>query len=165
LTRWESLDAIFKSLKWMRLRGHLAIDSQERKVLATDAAVIVQEKRRWDNRSEFEKDGMSLSTLVERYHHLECTNIHDKVYGLLGLSSDGRQLKVDYRKSPEKVCEQVLKVVYCAEGWAERTRALFGNVLRAALGLEKLTRAGITQEDVMQESESGSLVWDENSAT
>ena len=147
MTRWESLDTIFKALERIRLSGKFALYPHGNEVLGTAAAVIVEEKRRWDNRSEIEKDGICLSTLVQRFHHLECSNILDKVYGLLGLSCEGHRLEVDYDKSPLTVCEEVLKIVYNTQLFEEHARVLFEDLLRSIFGLDKITRARATMED------------------
>ena len=115
----------------------------------------MEKKRRWDNRSEIEKDGICLSTLVEQFHHLECSNILDKVYGLLGLSCEGHRLEVDYDKSPDTVCKEVLKVVYETQLFDPHARVLFEDILRKVLRLEKIARARATMEDTAGGSGNG----------
>jgi hypothetical protein len=155
MTRWESLDTLFKALYWIRLRGKFALYPQGNEVLGTAAAVIVEQKRRWDNRSEIEKDGVCLSTLIQQFHHLECSNILDKVYGLLGLSCDGHMLEVDYDKSPDTVCEEVLKVVYNTQISDPHDRKLFEDLLCRVFGLEKIPHARATMEDTVGGAGSG----------
>lgn len=150
ISRWESFDAIFRSLNWIRVRGQFALYPQGLEVLESEAAVIVQEKRRWDNRPKIEENGICLSTLLENFHHLQCSNILDKVYGLLGLSSDADKLEVDYRKSPQTVYGEVLELVCRTQLVQIHTRMSFEKVLLNVFGLVKEFDSILSVENILQ---------------
>lgn len=50
-----------------------------------------------------------LRTLLEACAGLESTVLHDRVYGLLGMASDGHKIPVDYTKNPAELYLDVLK--------------------------------------------------------
>lgn len=57
----------------------------------------------------------SLYDLFNLFHNRRCVNPHDKIYGLIGIihpDEAGTAIKVDYAKSPEELCCEVLTAVW-----------------------------------------------------
>ncbi|KAH9204424.1 hypothetical protein DL95DRAFT_418269 [Leptodontidium sp. 2 PMI_412] len=147
---WGCMNSIFRSLNSIRMLGKFALYPYGQEVLGSAAAVITKEKNAWDHRAESEKDGICLSTLIERYHHMECTNPLDKVYGLLGLSSDADQLVVNYEKAPELLYNEVLELVCKTQLVAEHQRENFEKLLLRMFGLVEGHHSLVTVEDITQ---------------
>ncbi|KAH6665673.1 heterokaryon incompatibility protein-domain-containing protein, partial [Halenospora varia] len=103
---WRNLENVLSHLIAIRMLSWFGRYRYALEVLHSRAAIIVEEKRRWELRTGLEKDGLPLSILIPRYSHLESTNRLDKVYGLLGISSD--EILVDYHQSPRQVFCEVL---------------------------------------------------------
>lgn len=102
----RGFNSVFGHLKSIRFLNWFNRYRYAPEVLASKATLIVVEKDRWGNSGELEEDGIFLSTLIKSYRHFECTNLLDKVYSLLGLSSD--KLSIDYHKRPESVYNEIL---------------------------------------------------------
>jgi len=60
------------------------------------------------------KKGCILWTLLERFKDSMCEDVHDKVYGFLGLSTDcgGHGLTVDYSKSVDQIYREIIWFYY-----------------------------------------------------
>lgn len=58
--------------------------------------------------------GCSLWTLLESFRELQCHQIHDKIYGFLGLANDNsnNKMQIDYSKSVQELFEDVVKFLY-----------------------------------------------------
>jgi hypothetical protein len=63
----------------------------------------------------------SLWYCINRFSAYDCEDPRDKVYGLLGLVSEGDKLEVDYNKSTEDI---FLEVIMCVGGFSERSADL-----------------------------------------
>ena len=149
---WECLTNIFLSLKSIRLLGQFALYYHGREIEDSEAAVLVMEKHSWDNRPQIEGNGICLSTLIERYHHSECTNILDKVYGLLGLSSDADYFEVDYRKSTETVYNEVLEFVCLNQLDQRHKMKVFERTLSADFGFIPTQHPVLTVDEIMEQA-------------
>jgi hypothetical protein len=145
--KWAHFDNLFRYLKSIQLLAWFDSYRYAPEVLASEAAVIVKEKDRWENRQALERGGICLSTLIELYRHLECTNPLDKVYGFLGLSSD--QISIDYRKSPEIVYNEVLTLACKTQLEARHAKESFEALLLGVLGISKDSHSVLTVASLM----------------
>lgn len=145
---WEDFAGFFYSLKGIRILGQLAHKHRHGyEILQSGAAKLVSGKHDWDSRPEIERYGICLSTLIERYRYSECTNPLDKVYGLLGLSRD--KLKIDYRKTPETVYNEVLELI-CKKQITERHKMKnFERLLCSIFSFIPYMHAVVTVEDIV----------------
>jgi hypothetical protein len=106
----HSMNFVFRLLRWIRNKGRFGLYPLRWQILGSPAAVIFEDKDLWDSGLHHSRDTLTLKSWIERYNHLEFTVPLDKVYGLLGLSSDAGRVTVDYRKSPELVYNEVLEL-------------------------------------------------------
>jgi hypothetical protein len=62
-------------------------------------------------------DTNRLEQLIEDFADSQCSELHDKIYGFLGLANDcqGGSLKVDYSKTAAQLYEEVIRFQYHAE--------------------------------------------------
>jgi len=81
--------------------------SRRLELIQKSGAYVIVEKR-----AGFRKDdNRPLNYLLhdERFGGFECSNLLDKVYGLLGISSWREHITVDYTKTLDQVCLEVLE--------------------------------------------------------
>lgn len=81
-----------------------------------------------------------LRNLLLKYSQALCQNPRDKVYGLVGLSVDGRNLPTDYRKSPLEVWYDTVQFMSTNALLPAKPKdtALLFQTLRDALGADSL---------------------------
>ena len=103
-------------------------------------ARLVERKALWGENAAL-NSGYTLDFLIESFHHHECMDVRDKVYGLLGLlstkgSSGGNALKVNYAATPTQLFEDVIIAVRDSPRLqSPRARERFSKTLRKALAL------------------------------
>jgi hypothetical protein len=101
-----------KTLEWDVLQNFLT-ESEDYfyglQLPESDAYRVVRAKAFFEDEPTRLSQGIPISELIEDFGHHECSNVRDKVYGLLGLSSD--KIAIDYNKS---VSEIITDVVLCS---------------------------------------------------
>jgi hypothetical protein len=145
--QWEDFSKVFEQLKSIRLFGWFDRYRYGSEVLASQAALIVEEKARWQTRRGLEEGGVCLSTLIESYRHLECTHPLDKVYGLLGLSIN--RISIDYRKTRESIFNEVLTLACETQLPTRHAKESFEATLLKVLSLSKGNQSIITVASLM----------------
>ncbi|CAG8974178.1 hypothetical protein HYALB_00011786 [Hymenoscyphus albidus] len=102
---WKYLSELRKSRKhiWPQY-----LSSGERQFMRSLPARLDQQKEARSN------GGCVLWTLLETFKDSLCQEVHDKIYGFMGLSTDcgGRGLTIDYTKSVEQIYQDVICFYY-----------------------------------------------------
>jgi len=143
---WGEFGNVFQSLESIKLIGWFHRHSYGAEVLASPAAVIFQQKSKWEEDLMRKEKGLPFSILLELYNSLESTRLVDKVYGLLGLSSD--KLPIDYCKAIKEVYNDVMRVCI-PQCHSRAAKDRFANLLSQVLGLLEGNSGVLTVEDFM----------------
>ncbi|KAH7377315.1 heterokaryon incompatibility protein-domain-containing protein [Pyrenochaeta sp. MPI-SDFR-AT-0127] len=100
---------------------------------------IFNQKDHWGHGRDWAPYRRSLSRVLEIYTSLECEDVRDKVYGLLGLVHVGAAIGVDYSKSTLDVYLDVLQQVATCE-WDRSIddHLNFGETLRRSMRLDEV---------------------------
>lgn len=108
----------------------------------------------WRERNNFKQSGQSnsLSYVIELFsiEGSKCEDQRDKVYGLLGLVKDSATIDIDYEKTAEEVCLDILRKVIHDEIYLPACDIVeFGHLLQETMGLSDMCGAelrGLVQE-------------------
>ena len=114
-------------------RSHGALSGKEYCEYATDDSNARKLNVWRETYARNKRTGLTLHQLIESYCNFQCTDPRDRVFGLLGITSEGTSLTVDYNQSLEHLflaclvrCRHILSI-----------RGTIAN-LRAALGLTEV---------------------------
>lgn len=132
---WRSFENLYKKLKAIELRGWIAHYEFAARVLGSFASVMVWQRAHWRHP---ETPAPRLRTLLEVFQDWQCSDIRDKVFGLLGLVNPDVDIAIDYSKSVEEIYDEV-RARECAPvtsgARATKEEIQFYNLLRRALKL------------------------------
>lgn len=112
---WRCMDQVIKKLQLVAANGRIEHHPYAAAVLESYAGQMFEHKAMWENLpAAFRK--VPLERLLEMFQNLECSDIRDKVYALLGLTrrgdlSDQQYVIADYSKKSEEVYVDVLRAV------------------------------------------------------
>lgn len=85
-----------------------------------------------DRRCATCEKGYSFETLIRRYGNTKCSDVRDRVFGFLGLASDGHLVEVDYSLEANVLWASVM------DSYPARNPATFGRQLETCLELRTL---------------------------
>lgn len=119
---WQNILDFFDGLQFYRIsdRSRFMREAYLVKALNTPACRLAAERRVFQ---ENPARGFPLTTAISRFKYWKCSDFHDKVYGFLGVCSDGHRIPVDYNKSPVDVYNDVLTMV-CRSGQLDFDQAM-----------------------------------------
>ena len=136
------LNNLFERLNEILADGRIEHHPHANAILDSDASRITQQKYAWRSLQSESRLGFSLKHLLETYHDMECTDIRDKVYSLLGLvhtkdpMAMSMTVQADYSKSTAELYMEVLHSVFAdQEIHSVKDRMQFIGLLRGALKL------------------------------
>jgi Heterokaryon incompatibility protein (HET) len=145
--RWRTFNGIFQRLNSIQVMGWFHMHSYGIEVLESEAAVIFEEKSRWEEYPANLGKGIPIRTLVGAYGHLESTKKVDKVYALAGLCSD--EITIDYSLGIEEVYNNILTLACTPQLSTRDEKEIFAKKLSAVLGLSNVGDRLLSVEDIM----------------
>ena len=112
---WRCIDQVIKKLQRVAANGRIEHHPYAATVLESYAGQMFEHKTIWENLPATLRV-VPLEKLLEMFQNLECSDIRDKVYALLGLTrrgdlSDQQHVIADYSKKSEEVYTDVLRAV------------------------------------------------------
>ena len=112
---WRCMDQVIKKLHHVAANGRIEHHPYAAAVLESYAGQMFEHKTMWENLPAAFRV-VPLERLLEMFQNLECSDIRDKVYALLGLTktgnlSDQQHVIADYSKKSEEVYVDILRAV------------------------------------------------------
>ncbi|PVH79408.1 hypothetical protein DL98DRAFT_655500 [Cadophora sp. DSE1049] len=101
---WNSFENLYGKLKTLELRSWILHHEYAAVILYSSASVMVWQRAHWRHP---ETSAPRLRTLLETFEDWQCSDIRDKVYGLLGLVGQDAAVVVDYSKSAEELYDEL----------------------------------------------------------
>lgn len=144
--QWRMIDDIFLHLKSIQVMGWFHMHPYGTEVLQSEAGVIFEEKRLWGNDPSNREIGIPITTLIQSYTHLQSTEKLDKVYALVGLSSDN--IIIDYSVGITELHNTILELACRSQLPTRPAKDSFAKVLLAALDLSHNHQL-LSVEDIM----------------
>lgn len=136
---WSSTCLTFEQLWEDAVCSRLEHHPFAAQVKSSYATSIVKQRSDLQNKADV---GLTLNDLIERYKHMESTDVRDKVYDLLGLVQDSEMEELsiiaDYSKSPIEVCGQLLEARYSHSGWELARLREFAKSLQETMRLDHI---------------------------
>ncbi|PMD32213.1 HET-domain-containing protein, partial [Hyaloscypha variabilis F] len=99
---WKMLESLYGKLKTLELGSWLLHHDSAAGILSSSASVMVWQRAHWRHP---ETPKPHLNTLLEVFQDWQCSDIRDKVYGLLGMVDEETAVVVDYSKSVVELYE------------------------------------------------------------
>ncbi|KAJ3545556.1 hypothetical protein NM208_g2457 [Fusarium decemcellulare] len=106
---WNKLNSFFGGLEFSMFQSGSQFHGSRRisSIMKAPGYILVKEKAFLETNPLLKEQGASISDLLLSFGDFECRDKHDKVYGMLGISSDN--IDVNYAKSTQQVYNDVLR--------------------------------------------------------
>jgi len=101
---WNSFESLYGKLKILELRSWIFHHEYAAAILYSPASVMIWQRAHWRHP---ETPTPCLKTLVEVFEDWQCSDVRDKIYGLLGLVGQDTEVVVDYSKSAEEFYDEL----------------------------------------------------------
>ncbi|KAF4456649.1 HET-domain-containing [Fusarium albosuccineum] len=132
---WNKLNSFFGGLEFSMFQSGSQFHGSSRisSIMKAPGYILVKEKAFLETNPLLKEQGASISDLLLSFGDFECRDKHDKVYGMLGISSDN--IDVNYAKSIQHVYNDVLRhivrrgqmeTIYKAEYFSRRLASVLG---------------------------------------
>jgi hypothetical protein len=139
---WGKLQDLYFDLVDIGMQARASHITAVYEVLDTPAQTIINTKSKWII-------PMPFTYLLPVFSNHESTDIRDKVYALLGLSSDSTTIRVDYDISPKAL---LVELIYhaCSSGLElVRSRNPKANAIRFAKEMTKVLKVHCDEDELM----------------
>ena len=137
---WRCMDQVIKKLQRVVTNGRIEHHPYAAAVLESYAGQMFEHKTMWENLPAAFRV-VPLERLLEMFQNLECSDIRDKVYALLGLTGRGdlsgqQHVIADYSKKLEEVYVDVLRaVIQLGDLETTQDKKKFSKILQQSLKL------------------------------
>ncbi|RTE72596.1 hypothetical protein BHE90_012986 [Fusarium euwallaceae] len=133
---WNKLNNFFGGMEFSMLQSGSQFHGSQRvsKIMNAPGYILVKEKAFLETNPQLKEQGAPISDLLLSFGGFQCRDRRDKVYGMLGLSSD--IVDVNYAKSVQHIYNDVIRRIV-REGQMDTISKAeyFGKRLAAALGI------------------------------
>jgi hypothetical protein len=133
---WNKLNSFFGGMEFSMLQSGSQFHGSQRasKIMNAPGYILVKEKAFLETNPQLKKQGAPISDLLMSFGNFECRDRRDKVYGILGISSD--IVDVNYAKSIQHIYNDVIRRIVRGGQMDTITKAeYFGRRLASALGI------------------------------
>ncbi|KAE9366371.1 HET-domain-containing protein [Stipitochalara longipes BDJ] len=101
---WNSFEKLYGKLKILEMKSWISHHEYAGQILDSSASVMVWQRAHWRHP---ETPTPSLETLLEVFQDWKCSDVRDKVYGLLGMVDQATAFAVDYSKSAAELYDEL----------------------------------------------------------
>ncbi|UPK93875.1 hypothetical protein LCI18_004810 [Fusarium solani-melongenae] len=133
---WNKLNSFFGGMEFSMLQSGSQFHGSQRasKIMNAPGYILVKEKAFLETNPQLKEQGAPISDLLLSFGNFECRDRRDKVYGMLGISSD--MVDVNYAKSVQHIYNDVIsRIVRGGQMDTISKAAYFGRRLASALGI------------------------------
>lgn len=133
---WNKLNSFFGGMEFSMLQSGSQFHGSQRvsKIMNAPGYILVKEKAFLETNPRLKEQGAPISDLLLSFGNFECRDRRDKVYGMLGLSSD--IVDVNYAKSVHHIYNDVIRRIVRGGQMDTISKAeYFGRRLASALGI------------------------------
>ncbi|KAI8657946.1 HET domain-containing protein [Fusarium keratoplasticum] len=133
---WNKLNSFFGGMEISMLQSGSQFHGSQRasKIMNAPGYILVKEKAFLETNPQLKEQGAPISDLLLSFGNFECRDRRDKVYGMLGISSD--IVDVNYAKSVQHIYNDVIRRIVRGVQMDTISKAeYFGRRLASALGI------------------------------
>ncbi|KAL2677275.1 hypothetical protein Neosp_011044 [[Neocosmospora] mangrovei] len=133
---WNKLNSFFGGMEFSMLQSGSQFHGSQRasKIMNAPGYILVKEKAFLETNPQLKNQGAPISDLLLSFGNFECRDRRDKVYGMLGLSSD--IVDVNYAKSVQHIYNDVIRRIVRGGQMDTISKAeYFGRRLASTLGI------------------------------
>lgn len=133
---WNKLNSFFGGMEFSMLQSGSQFHGSQRasKIMNAPGYILVKEKAFLETNPQLKEQGAPISDLLLSFGNFECRDRRDKVYGMLGISSD--IVDVNYAKSVQHIYNDVIRRIVRGGQMDTISKAeYFGRRLASALGI------------------------------
>lgn len=133
---WNKVNSFFGGMEFSMLQPGSQFHGSQRvsRIMSAPGYILVKEKAFLETNPRLKERGAPISDLLLSFGNFECRDRRDKVYGMLGLSSD--KVDVNYTKSVHHVYNDVIRHIVSQGQMDTISKAeYFGKRLASALGI------------------------------
>ncbi|RSL98678.1 hypothetical protein CEP52_010234 [Fusarium oligoseptatum] len=133
---WNKLNSFFGGMEFSMLQSGSQFHGSQRvsKIMNAPGYILVKEKAFLETNPQLKEQGAPISDLLLSFGDFQCRDRRDKVYGMLGLTSD--IVDVNYAKSVQHIYNDVIRRIVRGGQMDTISKAeYFGKRLAAALGI------------------------------